>query len=183
MKTKFPNITCFLDAAGRYSHSKKVPLVFAAVGMWSAAVDEIRESLTTVMKFEPRKWSDQRQNVENVKALFRLIAKRQLYGTVHIIWKDTEKWDLYHKDGQAIYEKGVKSAQEAMTYAKPMNTLKLHLFGIVMAELYGLILHQHKYRIPPKAETLHSVTVKGVFDSDIQGETNQEIFKNDGRRE
>lgn len=65
-----------------------------------------------------------------------------------------------------------------MTYAKPMNTLKLHLFGIVMAELYGLILHQNRYRIQPKMNDLHSVTVKGIFDSDVQGEKNQEIFKN-----
>ena len=65
-----------------------------------------------------------------------------------------------------------------MSYAKPMNTLKLHLFGIVMADLYGLILRQNKYRIRQKSNSLRSVTVKGVFDSDIQGETNQEIFKN-----
>jgi hypothetical protein len=73
--------------------------------------------------------------------------------------------------------KGVKNAQEAMTYAKPMNTLKLHLFGIVMADLYGLILHQNKHRIHRKSNDLQSVTVKGVFDSDIQGEKNQEIFR------
>src|SRR5262249_36203050 len=161
-----------------YSHSKEAPLVFAAVGMWSSAVDEVRESLLTAMKSEPRKWSDSEDAAEQVKAAFRLIAKRQLYGIVHIIWKDTEKWDLYLQNGQAIYDKGVKNAQEAMPYAKPMNTLKLHLFGIVLADLYGHILHQNKYRLKPKSNDLRSVTVKGIFDSDIQGEKNQEIFRN-----
>ena len=61
---------------------------------------------------------------------------------VHVIWKDTERvGSSTTKDGQAIYDKGVKNAQEAMPYAKPMATLKLHLFGIVLADLYGLILH------------------------------------------
>lgn len=178
MKSKFPDITCFLDVSGRYSHSKEAPLVFAAVGMWSSAVDEVRESLLTTMKSETRKWSDSGDDAEHVKAAFRLIAKRQLYGMVHIIWKDTEEWDLYHQNGQAIYDKGVKNAQEPMPYAKPMATLKLHLFGIVLAELYGHILHQNKYRLTPKSNNLRSVTVKGIFDFDIQGEKNQEIFRN-----
>ena len=109
MKRKFSNITCFLDAAGRYSHSKEVPLVFAAVGMWSSAVDEVRESLIAAMKSELRKWSDPRQDAEHVKAVFRLIEKRQLYGMVHIIWKDTEKWDLYHKKMAKLFTtKGLK---------------------------------------------------------------------------
>ena len=177
MNTKFPDMTCFLDVSGRYSHSKEAPLVFAAVGMWSSAVDEVRESLLTAMKSEPRKWSDSGDDADHVKAAVRLIAKRQLYGIVHIIWKDTEKWDLYHQTGQAIYDKGVKNAQEAMTYAKPMATLKLHLFGIVLADLYGHILHQNKYRLKPKSNGLRSVTVTGVFDSDIQGDKNQEIFR------
>lgn len=177
MNRNISNITCFLDAAGRYSHSKDLPLVVAAVGMWSSAVDEVRESLRAAMKSEPIKWSDPKQDAEHVKAVFRLIAKRQLYGVIHIIWKDTEKWDLYHKDGQTIYDTGVKNAQQAMSYAKPMNTLKLQLFGTVMADLYGLILHQNKYRIRQKSNSLRSVMVKLVFDSDISGETNQKIFK------
>jgi hypothetical protein len=106
MRTSFPNITCFLDAAGRYSHSKEAPLVFAAVGMWSSEVDEVRESLIAATKSEPRKWSDTKQDAKHAKAVFRLIAKRQLYGVVHIIWKNTEKWDRYHEDGQTIYNKG-----------------------------------------------------------------------------
>ncbi|MDE3051314.1 MAG: hypothetical protein KGJ48_15615, partial [Nitrospirota bacterium] len=143
----------------------------------SSAVDEVRESLLTAMKSEPRKWSDSGDDAEHVKAAFRLIAKRQLYGIVHIIWKDTEKWDLYHQNGQAIYDKGVKNAQEPMTYAKPMATLKLHLLGIVLADLYGHILHQNKYRLKLKSNDLRSITVNGIFDSDIQGEKNQEIFR------
>lgn len=177
MTQKFPDITCFLDVAGRYSHTKDTPLVLAAIGMWSSAVDAVRDSLTTIIKSDFGKWSNPTKDAEIEKAIFRLIAKRQLYGHVEIIWKESPEWEVYHEEGQQIYEKGVRNSQEAIPYAKPMNTLKLQLFGSVMAKLWGHILGLNRYRLPPRSGPLHSVTVTGVFDSDIQGQTNQEIFR------
>lgn len=177
MTQKFPDITCFLDVAGRYSHTKDTPLVFAAIGMWSSEVDAVRDSLSTILKSDFGKWSDSTKDPENAKAVFRLIAKRQLCGRIEIIWKESPEWKVYHDEGQQIYDTGVRNSQEAIPYAKPMNTLKLQLFGSVMAKLWGHILGLNRHRLPSRSAPLQSVTVTGVFDSDIQGQTNQEIFR------
>jgi hypothetical protein len=177
MTQKFSDITCFLDVAGRYSQTKDMPLVFAAIGMWSSEVDAVRDSLTTVLKSDFGKWSDSTKAAENAKAVFRLIVKRQLCGRIEIIWKESPEWKVFQEEGQQIYEKGVKNAQEPMPYAKPMSTLKLQLFGSVMAKLWGHILGLNRHRLPSRNAPLQSVTVTGVFDSDIQGQTNQEIFR------
>lgn len=47
MPSRFPHLTLFIDAAGRYSHSKAVPIVFAGIVVETKAVNEIRESLLT----------------------------------------------------------------------------------------------------------------------------------------
>ena len=178
MPKRFPDITCFVDVAGRYSYSKHTPLVCAAVGMWTSEVNEIRESLITVLKSDFQKWSDSKNDPQTVKAIFRLIAKRQLYAFVNIIWKSSVEWEAYHQDGQRIYAKGVQKAQEAISFAKPINTLKLHLFGIAAADLFGYVARLNRNRLPRKDTAFQRVTVTGVFDSDIQGETNQAIAKN-----
>jgi hypothetical protein len=177
MTQKFPDITCFLDVAGRYSRNKDMPLVFAAIGMWSSSVDEVRDSLTTIIKSGFGKWSDSNKDPKSAKAIFRLIVKRQLYGHVEIIWKESPAWDVFQEEGNQIHAKGVINAQEAIPYAKPMSTLKLQLFGRVMAKLWGHILGVNRHRLPSRSTPLESVTVTGVFDSDIEGQKNQEIFR------
>jgi len=169
---------CFMDAAGRYSHSKDAPLVFAAVGMRSSAVNMIRESLIASAGPGLRKWSDPANNLESAKAVFRLIAKRQLYGAVNIIWKTSPAWERYHKAGQEIYDKGVRRSQEALPYAKSMATMKIHLFGDIMADLYGHILGLNRHLFPQDSKQLQLATVTAVFDSDVQGQASQDMFKN-----
>jgi len=118
MTQTFPDITCFLDVAGRYSHTKDTPLVFAAIGMWSSEVDAVRDSLTTILKSDIGKWSDSTKDPENTKAVFRLIAQRPLCGRIEIIWKESPEGKVFHEEGQEIYEKGVRNSQEALPYAK-----------------------------------------------------------------
>lgn len=178
MTKNFPDVTCFLDAGGRYSHSKDAPLVFAGVGMWSSAVDRVREALLASVPSGLRKWSETEGDVNISKAIFRLMAKRQLYGSVNVIWKTGPAWDRYHQAGQVIYEKGAKKAQEAIPYAKPMATLKIHLFGDVMADLYGHMLGRNRHLLPKNKVPLQNVSVTAVIDSDVHGEVNQRVFKN-----
>ena len=177
MRKHFPGVTCFLDAGGRYSHSKDAPLVFAGVGIWSSAVDRVREALLASVPSGLCKWSESEGDVNIPKAIFRLMAKRQLYGSVNVIWKTGPAWDRYHQAGQLIYEKGAKKAQEAIPYAKPMATLKIHLFGNIMADLYGHMLGHNRHLFPKKNGSLQTVRVTAVIDSDVHGEVNQRVFK------
>ncbi len=110
MRPPFPNLTFFLDAAGR-SHSKETPIVFSAVAIVAKAVDEVRESLLIVTKGSLVKWSKSEASHEAARAIFRLLAKRQLFWVVRIIWKNTPEWDHYFEDGNQLYEKCVKNAQ------------------------------------------------------------------------
>lgn len=178
MSKHFPGVTCFFDAGGRYSHSKDAPLVFAGVGMWSSAVDRIREALLASVPSGLRKWSDSENDANIAKAIFRLMAKRQLYGSVNVIWKTGPAWERYHQTGQVIYEKGAKKAQEAIPYAKPMATLKIHLFGDIMADLYGHMLGRNRHLFPKMKVPPRNVRVTAVIDSDVHGEVNQRVFKN-----
>jgi hypothetical protein len=41
LKPLFPDLTFFLDAAGRYSHWKDTPIVFAAVAVETTAIEAI----------------------------------------------------------------------------------------------------------------------------------------------
>ena len=58
MPSRFPHLTLFIDAAGRYSHSKAVPIVFAGIVVETKAVNEIRESLLTAAAGHLYKWSN-----------------------------------------------------------------------------------------------------------------------------
>ena len=71
----------------------------------------------------------------------------------------------------------MKNAAEAAPYAKPMNTFKLHQFGLASADLLGVYLG----RLPlasSKRWVGAAHNVKTVFDSDIQGEANQKVCQN-----
>lgn len=172
MKPQFPNLTFFLDAAGRYSHSKEAPIVFSVVGMQTKNVEEIRDSILAATDGNRAKWSESKGNHETAKAIFRIVAKRQLFWIARIIWKNTPEWDRYFEDGQKLYEKCVKNAQEAAPYAKPMNTFKLHQVGLASADLLGVYLGRHTRWLPPSNRPVQRITVNVVFDSDIHGETN-----------
>jgi hypothetical protein len=178
MKSRFPDLTIFLDAAGRYSHSKETPIVFCAVGMQTKKVHEVREHFLKAIDGNLVKWSDSEGNLETAKAVFRLLTEQRLVWIAQIIWKNTPEWDCYFEDGNTLYEKCVKNAQEAAPYAKPMNTFKLHHFGLSSADFLGLYLALHPLMLPPKNRPVQRITVNAVFDSDIQGATNQKIFQN-----
>ena len=178
MKPQFPDLTFFLDAAGRYSHSKETPIVFSAVGMKTKNVDEVRKSLMAATKGNCLKWSESEGNHEMAKAIFRILAKRQLLWIARIICKNTPEWDRYFEDGQKLYDKCVKNAQEAASYAKPMNTFKLHQFGLASADLLGVYLGRHTHWLPRSDRPIQRISVNVVFDSDIHGETNRKICQN-----
>ena len=177
IKPLFPDLTFFLDAAGRYSHSKETPIVFAAVAVETKAIEAIRASLLAITKGDLAKWSKDDLNPDTTKAIFRLLAKRQLFWLVRIIWKNTPKWDSYFEHGEKLYQKAVKNAQEAAPYAKPMSTFKLHQFGLASADLLGFYLGRHPGKLPRKSESIQSITVTTVHDSDIQGQANQQVFR------
>lgn len=178
MKSRFPDLTFFLDAAGRYSHSKETPIVFCAVGMQTKNVQGIRECLLKATDEKPVKWSDSEGNAKTANAIFRLLAERKVIWTAHIIWKNTPEWDRYFEEGDRLYKKCVNSAQEAAPYAKPMNTFKLQQFGGASGDLLGLYLRRNVLLLPQQNRPAQRITVNSVFDSDIHGETNQKICQN-----
>lgn len=65
-----------------------------------------------------------------------------------------------------------------MPYAKPMATFKLHQFGNLCGDLIGFFAKRHRNRLPKRDGPIQPVEVTPVFDSDIQGETNQRVCKN-----
>lgn len=152
--------------------------MFAAVAVETKAVEGLRASLLSVTKGHLAKWSTDNFHVGTARAIFRLLAKRQLFWLVRVIWKNTPEWDSYFEAGERLYQKAVKNAQEAAPYAKPMATFKLHQFGLASAELLGFYLKRHPRNRPQWNESIQSITVKTVHDSDIQGEVNQEVFLN-----
>ena len=168
ISNKFPNLTCFLDAAGLYSHSENTPLVFAAIGIWSSDVDRVRDALIACTPFGLKKWA--KDDGTTAESIFRLIRKRQLYGAVNIILKNTLAWKRYHQTGQEIYDKGVKKSQEHIPFAKPMATLKIHLFGDILADLYGHIVGRNQHLLQKGNSPMQSVTVTVVCDTDVHGE-------------
>ncbi|MGQ0555427.1 MAG: hypothetical protein ACT4PN_05720 [Nitrospiraceae bacterium] len=178
MKSRFPDLTFFLDAAGRYSHSKETPIVFGAVGMQTKNVHAIRECLLKATGGSLVKWSNSEGNAETAKAIFRLLAERRVIWTAQILWKNTPEWDSYFKEGKRLYEMCVKKAQEAAPYAQPMYTFKLQHLGGASGDLLGLYLRRHALMLPRQNRPAQRITVNAVFDSDIQGDTNQKICQN-----
>ncbi len=177
MKSRFPDLTFFIDAGGRYSHSKEVPIVFGGVAVETRAVSEIRDSLLTAANGPLHKWSNGTETEKCAQVIFRLLAKRQLLGFFLIVSKNTPEWDQYFIEGQRLYKKGVQESQQRMPYAKPMATFKLHQFGNLCGELLGFFCFRHRHRLPQKHSPIQPVEITAVFDSDIHGETNQRVCK------
>lgn len=177
MGSRFPDLTLFIDAGGRYSHSKEVPIVFAGVAIETRAVGEIRESLLMAAKGPLCKWSDGENTRRCASIVFRLLAKRQLLCIVRIVWKNTAEWDQYFAEGLRLYDLAVKAAQRAAPFAKPMATFKLHQFCITCGELIGFYAKRNRHRVPDENHPIQPIDVTAVFDSDIHGEANQAICK------
>ena len=175
--SKFPNLTLLIDAGGRYSHSKDVPIVFAGVVLETRAVDEVRKALLTTTGGSLCKWSDGNNIKECANRIFRLVAKRQLLGVVRIIWKNTDEWDRYFEEGQRLYQKAARLVNRSVPFAKPMATFKVHQFAITCKELIHLYARRNSHKTPVGDEPIQPFQVTAVFDSDIQGHTNQEICK------
>lgn len=178
MKSRFPDLTFFLDAAGRYSHTKETPIVLCAVGMQTKNVQEIRKCLLKATDGKLVKWSDSEGNAETTHDIFRLLVERKVIWTAQIIWKSTPEWDHYFEEGDRLYKKCVNIAQEAAPYAKPMYIFKLQQFGGASANLLGHYLNRHRLLLPRQNRPVQRITVNAVFDSDIQGETNQKMCQN-----
>ena len=168
------DLTFVIDAAGRYSHEKKAPLVFAGVAVKTSFRDSIKEALLVSTGGCLKKWSEL-DSPKMAHTVFRFIAKHQLYIYVKIIWKTDEAWDTYFNDGQQLYEKGVTRAQEQMQYAKPMNTLKTHMFGLTASGLAGFYMGRHLPQLSPISNPIRTINITTVLDSDIHGQTNQEM--------
>lgn len=177
MPSRFPHLTLFIDAAGRYSHSKAVPIVFAGIVVETKAVNEIRESLLTAAAGHLYKWSNGVETQKCASTVFRLIAKRRLLFVVRIVWKNTPEWDEYFLQGQRLYETGVRKEQRALSFAKPMAIFKVHQFGKVCGDLIGFFARKHRHRLPQKESPIQPIEVTAVFDSDIQGASNRQICK------
>lgn len=154
---------------------KDVPIVFAGIAIESKAVEEIRESLLTSASGSLCKWSDEQQTRESVSTIFRLLGKRQLLAVVRIVWKDTDEWDRYFAEGQRLYEKGVRLAQRASPFAKPMATFKLHQIAITSKALLDFFAKRNRHRLPHREEPIQPLKVTIVVDSDIQGEDNLQV--------
>jgi hypothetical protein len=177
MKLRFPNLTFFIDAGGRYSHSKDVPIVFAGIAIESRVVEEVRESLLTAASGSLCKWSHGNKGRECASTIFRLLGKRQLLAVVRIVWKHTDEWDRYFAEGRRLYEQSVRITQRAVPFAKPMATFKLHQFGITCGDLIGFFARRNRHRLPSREEPIQPFEITAVFDSDIQGQANQQVCK------
>jgi len=177
MISRFPDLTFFIDAGGRYSHSKEVPIVFAGLAVETRHVNEIRDSLLTAANSPLCKWSNGKETKECARVIFRLLCKRQLIGVVRIVWKNTPEWDAYFVEGQRLYQIAIRKAQRSVSFAKPMATFKLHQLGILCGDLIGFFADRNRRRIPHKDSPIQPFAVTAVFDSDIHGEANQQVFK------
>lgn len=65
-----------------------------------------------------------------------------------------------------------------MPYAKPRATFKLHQFGRVCGSLTGFFAKRHRDKLPKESSPIKDVAVTAVFDSDIQREIIQRVWKN-----
>ncbi len=165
-----------MDAAGRYSHDKRSPLVFAGVAVKTSVVDSIREAFLVSTHQCAKKWSEI-SSPDEAQAVFRFMAKHQLYAFINVIWKTGVAWEKYFSDGQALYARAVLKAQEPMPYAKPMNTFKTHMFGMLGSGLLGMYMGRNLNRLSRKRKQIRSIQITQVLDTDIQGETNQELCR------
>lgn len=100
MASRFPDLTFFIDAGGRYSHSKEVPIVFAGIAVAAKDVNEIQDSLLTAANGPLCKWSNGEETKEYARVIFRFLSKRQLIGVVRTVWKNTPEWDKYFNKGE-----------------------------------------------------------------------------------
>jgi hypothetical protein len=173
----FPKLTIFIDAAGRYSHSKDLPIVFAGFALETRAVSEVREALLTATDGSLCKWSKGNNVKECANRIFRLLSKRQLIGVVRIVWKNTDEWDRYFVEGQRLYEKAVRQVSRSVSFAKPMATFKIHQFAITCGALIHFYANRNGHKVPGSDEPIQPFQVTAVFDSDIHGYANQEICK------
>lgn len=178
MPNQFPELTFLLDASGRFSADKRLPIVIGGIAVKTSDVDSLREGLLTVTKgSQINKWSEAEKDIDAAKAIFRLMVKRQITGVVQIIRKHSCEWDQYWEAGQKLYDKGVKKAQKALSYAKPATTLKFHLYGIAIGQVFGHHLLRHKDQLPKHLPQPQRLPVTAICDSDIQGASNVRVFK------
>lgn len=178
MPHEFPELSFFLDASGRFSADKDLPIVIGGVAVETSKVDSLRESLLAVTKGGPIfKWSSAENDVDSAKAIFHLMVMRQITGVVTIVRKGSTEWDRYWETGQKLYEKGVKKLQEALPYAKPATTLKFHLYCIAIGQLLGFHLFRNKHLLPRDRLQPQGLAITAICDSDIQGESNTQVFK------
>lgn len=177
MKSRFPDLTLFIDAAGRYSHSKEAPIVFGGVAVETRDVNEIRDSLLAAANCPLNKWSNGKDTKKCAEVIFRLLGKRQLLGFVRVVSKNTPEWDTYFVEGRRLYEIAIRKAQRSVPFAKPMATFKLHQLAILCGDLIGFFANRNRHRIPHKDSPIQPFAVTAVFDSDIHGEINQHVFK------
>lgn len=178
MPNRFPELSFFLDASGRFSADKSLPIVIGGIAVENSEVDSLRESLLTVTKGSRiNKWSEAEKDIDLARAIFRLMVKRQITGVVQIIRKNSCEWDQYWKTGQKLYDKGVKKAQEALSYAKPATTLKFHLYGIAIGQVFGFHLVRYKDQLPKHLPQPQNLSITAICDSDIQGASNVQVFK------
>src|SRR2546422_11777948 len=117
MSNRFPDLTFFLDASGRFIRKANDPIVLGGIAIKTSEVESVRESFLATTHGQPKKWSNSADDVESAKVIAKFMAKRQMTGQVWIVRKHSPEWDKYWEVGEQIYNTGVKNAQEAMPYA------------------------------------------------------------------
>ena len=147
------------------------------IAIESGKVDEIREALSIIMGGSAFKWESAYQDIPKAKKIFRLMVKRQLTADVLVIQKTQPKWDEYLKEGEKLYQTGVTKAQEAVPYAKPLETLRQDLYARAIGRLTGLHLrHYKKPLLSSRVVEPFTIQINVICDSDFQGR-NKEVFQ------
>lgn len=179
MATNLPDITIFLDAAGRFSRNDlSTPIVFAGIAIENRKLPKIREGLLRIINGKKVKWSNVDNNIDLAKKMFQSIVKQQLLASISTYRKSNPCWGKYWEEGEKIYQTGITNAQESMPYAKPSMNLKFNLYSNEAARLWGYYIRScYPKMASHRPDKTHFQNVSVVIDTDIDGASNQAVIK------
>lgn len=165
--------TLFTDISGRVSRDVTGnPRVTAATVVFSSAHLGV---VTSRLSENLPKW--QSCSYENAQAVIDLINDHAICAGVFSVNKNTEAWSKFCNDSEYLQSSIVSQDRHPAGFVKPSNVLAFHLLGGACAVATG-----HALRISSKKRIVdHSgmslIERSLVFDSDISGEENLDVFK------
>ena len=166
-------LTILGDIAGRVSVSSTGnPRVTAASVVVSTA-DE--GSIRTALGTTTPKWG--RCSLSDASRVIALLHSRSVAVGVMSINKDTDSWRKFAEDAKVLQDAIVRQSKQPAGWVKPSNLLAFLLLGGSAAMATG-----HALRVDPSMrivgeDGLQLIHRRLVFDSDISGSENVDVFK------